>query len=198
MKQNIWFVLGLCVLGAACSNKSAPVAGGAKPIQAPVEAPAPTTQPSKQATPAATTQAQIQTASQPPAAAKKLSPQQRAELNQLLARMSDAFFDYNETNIRTDATVALNQNVGVIRNILADYPSEKLRIEGHADERGSAEYNLALADRRGRAAQEFLSTHGIPASQLLVLSYGEERPVCAEQTEACYQQNRRVHITVAP
>jgi peptidoglycan-associated lipoprotein len=92
----------------------------------------------------------------------------------------------------------LASNVTAIRNILAEYPTEKLLIEGHADERGSSEYNLALADKRSRAAQEFLSTRGIPQTQLTVLSYGEERPACTEQTEACFQQNRRVHITVAP
>jgi peptidoglycan-associated lipoprotein len=57
---------------------------------------------------------------------------------------------------------------------------------------------LALADRRSRAAQEFLATRGIPQTQLSILSYGEEKPACKEQTEACFQQNRRVHITVAP
>jgi peptidoglycan-associated lipoprotein len=89
-------------------------------------------------------------------------------------------------------------NVTAIRNILAEYPTEKLLIEGHADERGSSEYNLALADKRSRSAQEFLASRGIPQSQLSILSYGEERPACTAQTEACFQQNRRIHITVAP
>ena len=196
MPRNICLILSLCVFGAACSNKK-PVAGST-PIQAPV-APPTQTAPPVQAKAAPVGQPSVQTTAQPPAAApKKLSPQQRTELNQLLARMSDAFFDYNQADIRTDATTALSQDVTVIRNILADYPAEKLLIEGHADERGSAEYNLLLADRRSRAAQEFLSSRGIPQTQLTVLSYGEERPVCTEQTEACYQQNRRVHITVAP
>ncbi len=201
MRKNIWIALGFCVLGAACGRHDVtPVAGGSNQIQAPVAPPTPATStPRQQATAPPKSQAGIQTAAQPPAAApRKLSPEQRADLNQLHARISDAFFDYNEANIRTDATSALSQDVGVIRNILTEYPAEKLQIEGHADERGSAEYNLALADRRSRAAQEFLSSRGIAQNQLSVLSYGEERPVCTEQTEACYQQNRRVHITVAP
>jgi peptidoglycan-associated lipoprotein len=116
----------------------------------------------------------------------------------MLQRLADAFFDYNEASIRPDASTTLTDNVGVIRDILKDYPSEKLLIEGHADERGSSEYNLALAGRRSSAAQEFLSSRGIPQSQLSVISLGEERPACTAQTEECYQKNRRVHITVAP
>jgi peptidoglycan-associated lipoprotein len=199
LRYVFWSWVLLCLLGTACRHNAKSVAGGTKQIQAPVEPPTQTEQPTQAATASPKGTTVLQTTAQPPAAApKKLSPQQRSDLNQLLARMSDAFFDYNETAIRTDAMTALSQDVGVIRNILADYPTEKLRIEGHADERGSAEYNLALADRRGRTAQEFLSARGIPQNQLVVLSYGEERPVCTDQTEACYQQNRRVHITVAP
>lgn len=199
MRTSTWLILGLCVWNAGCSNKNRTVAGGSPQIQAPVAPPVQNPPPVEQAKAAPQGQPSIQTAAQPPAAApKKLSPQQRTDLNQLLARMSDAFFDYNQASIRTDATSALTQDVAVIRNILADYPAETLLIEGHADERGSAEYNLALADRRSRAAQEFLSSRGVPVNQLTVVSLGEERPACREQTEACYQQNRRVHITVAP
>jgi len=87
--------------------------------------------------------------------------------------------------------------VGVIRDILASYPSQKLVIEGHADERGSEEYNVALGDKRARAAEEFLTTMGIPNVQLTVISYGKDHPVCTDQTEACWQKNRRAHITAA-
>jgi peptidoglycan-associated lipoprotein len=88
--------------------------------------------------------------------------------------------------------------VEVIRGILANYPSQKLVIQGNADERGSAEYNLALGDKRARAAEEFLTTMGVPQVQLAVISYGKDRPVCTESTEACWQRNRRAHITAAP
>jgi len=197
MKTTVLFVTGLCLLTAGCAKKQVASTGGATQIAAPVQAPAPPPAP-QQAKAAPAKQAATQTAAQPAAAAKKLSAEQRASLNELLARLADAFFDYNQTTIRPDASTTMAANVTAIRNILADYPTEKLLIEGHADERGSSEYNLALADRRSRAAQEFLSTRGIPQSQLSVLSYGEERPACTEQTEACFQQNRRVHITVAP
>jgi peptidoglycan-associated lipoprotein len=130
--------------------------------------------------------------------AKRIPEAQRVALNELLARMEDALFDYDQATIRPDAAAALRDNVAIVRNILADYPAEKLLIEGHADERGSSEYNLALGNRRARAAQEFLSSMGIPATQLSVISLGEERPVCTEQNEPCWQRNRRAHITVAP
>jgi peptidoglycan-associated lipoprotein len=186
------------VIGVGCAKKVVATTGGTPQVAAPVAPPAPP----KPAPQQAKAEPPKQTAPAPqqpkPAEPKKLTPQQRADLNALLAKMADAFFDYNQTTIRTDATAALDQNVGVIRDILKDYPTEKLLIEGHADERGSSEYNLALADRRSRSAQDFLSSKGIPQTQLSVISYGEERPTCRDASEACYQQNRRVHITVAP
>src|SRR5207249_11621747 len=100
------------------------------------------------------------------AAPKTLTPQERARLNEILARLVDALFDYDKSTIRTDASNALRDDVGVIRDILSNYPSQKLLIEGHCDERGSDEYNLALGDRRARAAEEFLAGLGIPNNQL--------------------------------
>ncbi len=198
MKTTVLLVTVLCVLGVGCKKKAVATTGGTPQVQAPVAPPAPP-KPAPQQAKAEPAKPQAPAPQQPkPAEPKKLTPQQRADLNALLAKLADAFFDYNQATIRTDATAALDQNVGVIRDILKDYPTEKLLIEGHADERGSSEYNLALADRRSRSAQEFMSSRGIPQSQLSVLSLGEEKPACREQTEACYQQNRRVHITVAP
>jgi peptidoglycan-associated lipoprotein len=81
-----------------------------------------------------------------------------------------------------------------LRDILKDYPDYKLTIEGHCDERGSAEYNVGLGDRRAAAAKDYLVQVGIPAPQLGVISYGKERPVCEEHDEACWQRNRRIHI----
>jgi peptidoglycan-associated lipoprotein len=135
----------------------------------------------------------------PPApAGERLTPQERARLNEILARLNDALFDYDKATIRDDASTVLKADVGVIRDILANYPNQKLLIEGNADERGSEEYNLALGDRRARAAQEFLASMGIPAPQLSLVSYGKERPICTDKTEDCWQRNRRVHVTAAP
>jgi peptidoglycan-associated lipoprotein len=198
MNKTVLFVTGLCLIAAGCAKKQ-PIAQGTTQIAAPVAPPAPAPPPPVQqakATPAPKAAPQQQAAPAPVQA--KLTPQQRADLNALLTKLADAFFDYNQTAIRPDASTTMASNVNAIRDILKDYPTEKLLIEGHADERGSSDYNLALADKRSRAAQEFLAARGIPQSQLSVLSYGEERPACKDQTEACYQQNRRIHITVAP
>ncbi len=119
-------------------------------------------------------------------------------MNQSLARLEDALFDYDKSTIRTDAGVALKDDVTVIRDILRNYPNQKLLIEGHADERGSEEYNLALGDKRARAVEEFLTSNNIPANQLTVISYGKERPVCTDESESCWQRNRRAHVTAAP
>ena len=127
-----------------------------------------------------------------------MTPAERATLNERLARLEDALFDYDQSTIRTDATAALRDDVTVIRDILANYPSQKLVIEGHTDERGSDEYNMGLGDRRAQAAEGFLSTMGIPQNQLTVISFGKDKPRCTEQTEQCWQQNRRAHITAAP
>lgn len=127
-----------------------------------------------------------------------MTPQERVTLNERLAHLEDALFDFDKFTIRSDATTALKDDVDVIRGILSNYPAQKLLIEGHADERGSSEYNLALGDKRARAADQFLATMGIPTNQLAVISYGKDRPVCTEQTEACWQKNRRAHITAAP
>ena len=70
-------------------------------------------------------------------------------------------------------------------------------MEGHADERGSAEYNLGLGDRRSIAARDFLVQLGVPSANLSTISYGKERPVCTDADEACYQRNRRAHLAAA-
>ena len=80
------------------------------------------------------------------------------------------------------------------RAILSDFPNASIVIEGHCDERGSAEYNLGLGDRRASAAKEFLQGLGVPADRMKTISYGKERPQCTEQDETCWQKNRRVHF----
>jgi len=127
-----------------------------------------------------------------------MTEKERIDLNTRLARLVDALFDYDKSTIRTDAQTALKDDVGVIRDILANFPSQKLLIEGHCDERGSEEYNLALGDRRAKATEEFLNTMGIPAQQLTIISFGKARPVCTDSNEDCYQKNRRAHVTAAP
>jgi peptidoglycan-associated lipoprotein len=77
-------------------------------------------------------------------------------------------------------------------------PGLLVLIEGHCDERGTAEYNLALGERRAKAAMNYLVAHGIPADRITQISYGKERPVCTEKKEACWAKNRRDHFLTKP
>ncbi len=194
MKPLLPALIGLAVLMAGC-HKKAPVAAAPK---------APDTTPVAAAPPPARTPAPApappRVAPQPVAQTPRpttIPPEVRAQLNTLLAKLDDALFDFDKSTIRPDASTVLKDDLAVIRDILAAYPNQKLVIQGYADERGSEEYNLALGDRRAQAVKDFLAMAGIPENQLTVISYGKDRPVCTDQTEACYQRNRRAHVTAA-
>lgn len=195
MRQQILIGVGLVgMFTIAACHKAVPVASAPPapvPAVAATPAPAPTTTP-KAAAVNLTPSRPVQS----PRSAT-MTPQERVTLTERLARLEDALFDYDKASIRSDASTVLKDDVGVIRDILANYPSQKLVIEGNADERGSSEYNLALGDKRARAAEEFLTAMGIPDAQLTVISYGKDHPICTDQTEACWQKNRRAHITAA-
>ncbi len=185
----------LLMVTAGCSKK-APVAATPKaPDTSPVASAPATSRPAARPTPSQNTRTpQTVSQNQRPAT---MPASVRATLNDRLAKMEDALFDFDKSTIRTDATTALKDDVGVIRDILAAYPNQKLVIEGHADERGSEEYNLALGDRRAQSVKDFLTSMGIPDQQLTLISYGKERPVCSDETESCWQRNRRAHVTAA-
>jgi peptidoglycan-associated lipoprotein len=109
-----------------------------------------------------------------------------------LKEVRDAFFDYDAATIRPDARDALQKTADFLKN----YPQARVTIEGHCDERGSTEYNLALGQRRANAVKEYLVSLGISADRLSTTSWGKEKPFCTESTEACWQQNRRGHFTL--
>ncbi len=118
-------------------------------------------------------------------------------LEDYLNKLLDAYFDYDKADLRTDAQTALNQNSSELRSLLKEFPNTKFVVEGNCDERGSAEYNLALGERRAKAAEEFLVQIGVPASRLTTISYGQERPVCTDHDENCWQKNRRAHLSAS-
>jgi peptidoglycan-associated lipoprotein len=126
----------------------------------------------------------------PPPAQPKATFEQR-----LSTDVKDAYFDYDKSDIRADARDILTRDVDALKAILADFPGQAIVVEGHCDERGSAEYNIGLGDRRSTSAKDFLVQLGIPADRLRTISYGKERPQCTEASEACYQQNRRAHFS---
>ncbi|MGH9357820.1 MAG: peptidoglycan-associated lipoprotein Pal [Terriglobia bacterium] len=104
--------------------------------------------------------------------------------------IKDAYYDFDKSTIRPDATQALTADA----QFLNAHPDVKFTIEGHCDERGSEEYNLGLGDRRATAAKNYLVNLGISADRITTISYGKDRPFCTEHTEACWQQNRRAHL----
>lgn len=116
--------------------------------------------------------------------------------SRVLSDLRDVLFDYDSNNIRDDARAALTADADALKRILADFPNATIVVEGHCDERGSAEYNLGLGDRRSTAARDFLTGLGVSAGQLKTISYGKERPVCTESDESCWQRNRRAHFSV--
>jgi peptidoglycan-associated lipoprotein len=180
-------VATICIIGAGCAKKR--VAAASTPPPAAQQTASASTAETPRSTPAAVTPA-------PAPAARSNYPDAatRARIDQLLSRIEDAYFDYDKHTLRADAIKTLEADSKELRDILKDYPDYKLTIEGHADERGSAEYNMALGQARADAAKAYLVQVGIPSQQLGVISYGKERPDCQEHNESCWQKNRRVHI----
>ncbi len=105
-------------------------------------------------------------------------------------RQRVVYFDFDQSSIRSEFA----RTIACHAKYLQDRPSAQMTLEGHADERGSREYNLGLGERRGNAVGSALRAQGGNAGQLTTVSYGEERPVCTESNEDCWQRNRRVEI----
>lgn len=106
--------------------------------------------------------------------------------------LQHAYFDYDASDLRDDARSALSANAEWLKR----YPSIQVLISGHCDERGTSAYNLALGDSRANAARSYLESLGVSGGRLRTVSYGKERPFCAESTEDCWQQNRRAHFVI--
>lgn len=107
--------------------------------------------------------------------------------------VGDIYFAFNKSNISPTAQETLQQDA----TWLNAHPSVNILIAGHCDERGSAEYNMGLGDRRANAGRSYLIQLGVAANRIQTISYGKERPFCTEHTPSCWQSNRRDHITMA-
>ena len=118
----------------------------------------------------------------------------RKSLDQLNAEMplGDVSFDLDQSTIRDDQRGILQKNADWMRR----WTTTRVSIEGHADSRGTNEYNLALGDRRARAVMDYLAGLGIAADRMVVVSKGEESPVCTEENEGCWARNRRGHFVI--
>ena len=104
--------------------------------------------------------------------------------------IKDVYFDYDKSDIRADQQASVQADA----QFLSQHPNISFTIEGHCDERGSTEYNLALGDRRASSVKNALAAAGVSASRIKTISYGKEKPFCLEHDEACWQQNRRGHF----
>jgi peptidoglycan-associated lipoprotein len=112
-------------------------------------------------------------------------------------RLSDVHFDYNEENIKNEERPLLEADASLLQNLFQLDPAARVTVEGHCDERGSDEYNMALGDRRASAVKDALVNLGVPGDRLDIISYGKERPVCNSATEECYARNRRAHFSAS-
>jgi peptidoglycan-associated lipoprotein len=179
-------VLGLAAGVAACHHT---VARTVTPSPAPAPAPAAPARPPAPAPPPRAAAA--------PAAPRALTEDEifsRESLDALNAAhpLSDAYFDYDQKVLRDDARAALSRDAQWLNR----WTSTKITVQGQCDERGSAEYNLALGDERAKAVKDYLTSLGVPETRIAVISLGKESPVCTGDSESCWSQNRRGHFVI--
>ncbi len=106
--------------------------------------------------------------------------------------LGDVFFDLDQSEVRADARPVLQTNADWMKK----WTATQIMLEGHADSRGSSEYNLALGTRRANSVRDYLVSLGVPTARITVVSKGKEAPFCTEENEACWQQNRRGHFVI--
>ena len=124
-----------------------------------------------------------------------MSARQRAEITReekaaIEAGLQDVFFGYDQWTLSDAGMEALNRDA----QWLKDHPGAVMKVEGHCDERGTADYNIILGDKRAKAARSYLIESGVGPKQVAIVSYGKARPFCTDPAESCYQQNRRGHV----
>jgi peptidoglycan-associated lipoprotein len=176
---SLLFVLAIGGFAAACGGKSAPEQPAPEPTSAPAPTPAPA--PVDDSAERARREAEL---------AAKAAAERAAAVKADLAAMIN--FEYDQATVRSADQAILDRKAA----ILGANPSVKVQISGHADERGSDEYNLALGNRRAAAAKRYLENKGIDGSRMDVVSYGEERPLAQGADESSYAQNRRDEFQV--
>ena len=179
-----WIVpaaLSALLLVSACGGKKDPVI--TPPPQTTERAP--TTDVAPDTTPAGPVDAQEQA---PPQSIQEL--QAEAERSGLLG---DVFYDFDKYDLRAEARDRLAKNADFMKR----NPELRFTIEGHCDERGTNEYNIALGQSRSTSALDYLVSLGVSGSRFKTISYGEERPFCTESTEVCWQKNRRARFVIS-
>ena len=179
------FILLMCIIAMACAHKkaaspaSAPASAPAAAPPAPVRAPEPTPVEPNVVTPVTET----------PSA--EILSYSLEDLNKK-GLLKDTFFDYDKSDIKTEFRDSLEQNA----QFLSRNRSVKIMIEGHCDERGTREYNIALGNRRAEAVRQFLTALGVDGARMQTISYGREKPFTDCHDESCWSQNRRAHFVI--
>ncbi len=128
------------------------------------------------------------------AAAAPAAPRPSPKEFMAVAALKEVYFDFDKYDIRAEDAKTLDANAVWLKS----NTDNLVLIEGHCDERGTNEYNLALGERRAKATMNYLVSQGIQANRITIISYGEERPVCSEKTEACWAKNRRASFLAKP
>ena len=135
------------------------------------------------------------TVSSPPAPTPVVAaPPAQSPQDILAHQVQDLHFEYDKADIIPADQGVMQTDAAALKQIFQTDPNFIVTIEGHCDERGSAEYNIGLGDRRASATRDALVGMGVPGDKLKTISYGKERPVCTDPNEACYQRNRRAHF----
>ena len=129
-----------------------------------------------------------------PATAAPAAPRPSPKEFTAVAALKDVFFDFDKYDIRPEDARTLDANA----TWLKQNADNLVLIEGHCDERGTNEYNLALGERRAKTTMNYLVSQGIQANRITIISYGEERPICNEKNDSCWSKNRRAHFLVKP
>jgi peptidoglycan-associated lipoprotein len=185
------FVTG-CPKRPATTAASAPAPSGSALAPATPGAPsAPGAAPSRPGGPAPATPAPPSAAA--PATAAPATPPRPSEFSDN-PNLKDVYFDFDKYDIRPDDARVLDTNATWLKS----NANNLVLIEGHCDERGTNEYNLALGERRAKSTMNYLVSQGVQASRITIISYGEERPSCTQKTEECWAKNRRAHFLVKP
>lgn len=184
-------LLTVVALLAGCAKQPAMTQASAPPPTAAAAptAPAPTPTPAPVA-PTAPPAALAPPTTAPAAPTTPPAPKEFVSVPEL----KDIHFDFDKYDIRASDAKVLDANAAWLKS----KPDLLVLIEGHCDERGTNEYNLALGERRAKAAMNYLVSQGVQANRITIISYGEERPVCTEHTESCWAKNRRDHFLVKP
>jgi peptidoglycan-associated lipoprotein len=188
LRRCVWLtsiVLLVTLRVTACAKKIPPPP---PPPPAPPAAPAPPPPPPPPPPPAPAP------APAPPRALTEEEIFSKKTVDELNAEnvLVDVSFDYDMSLIRDDQRASLQKNADYLRR----WTSVRVTIEGHADARGTSEYNLALGERRGNAVKDYMTGLGIAAERMVVISKGEESPLCTEETEGCFARNRRGHFII--